>query len=131
MTPYDLTFTPPAPVVPVYLSGTVHTRPRVRVSALIDTAADITAIPSSLVNRLKLYQVGRTQLEGIEAVKSPVFTYKVRLILDDKVFSPLEVALVDYDFVDLGRDVLTNYYLLLNGPEETFDLRTSPFALTS
>lgn len=130
MIPYDLAFTPPAPVIPVYLSGTVYTRPRVKVPALIDTAADITAVPSFLVNRLKLYQVGRTQLEGIEAIKSPVFTYKVRLIVNDKVFSPLEVVLVDYDFVVLGRDVLANYYLLLNGPEETFDLRSSPFVLT-
>jgi hypothetical protein len=131
MMPYDTTFAPPAPVVPVYLSGIVNTRPRIRISALIDTAADVTAVPSFLVNRLKLYPVGYAQLEGIEAVKTPVFTYKVRLILADQIISPLEVVLVEYDFVVLGRDVLADYYLLLNGPEATFDLKISPIVATT
>lgn len=39
----------------------------------------------------------------------------------DRTFDPPAL-----DFVVLGRDMLNDFYLLLSGPELTFDLSASP-----
>jgi hypothetical protein len=61
MIAYDKSFTPPAPALPAMLTGVVHMRPRVNVQAIIDTAADITAVPADLKTRLKLYRFSQLQ----------------------------------------------------------------------
>lgn len=70
MTPYDTSFDPPAIVLPVTVASVVHRRPRLEAPALIDTGADITALPESFVERLKLYPIGRLNLEDASAVKT-------------------------------------------------------------
>ncbi len=44
---YDTQFDPPAPVLTVLLTGVVRRRPQIRLPALIDTGADITAVPDT------------------------------------------------------------------------------------
>jgi hypothetical protein len=61
MIPYSTEFDPSAPVIAVQITGIVHSRPRVTLSALLDTGSDFTAVPANLVSRLKLYAV-RPQL---------------------------------------------------------------------
>ena len=62
MIPYDTNFDPPAIVLPMTIAGVVHRRPRVEASALIDTGADVTAVPDAFVDKLKLYPIGRLNL---------------------------------------------------------------------
>ncbi len=81
MIAYDTNLNPPAIVLSITVSGVVHRRPRIELSALIDTGADITAVPESFVERLKLYPIGRLQLEDAHAQKTPVFTYEAHLAL--------------------------------------------------
>ena len=79
MIPYDTNFDPPAIVLPVTVAGVVCRRPRLEAPALIDTGADVTAVPESFVERLKLYPIGRLNLEDASAVKTPIFTYEASL----------------------------------------------------
>jgi predicted aspartyl protease len=55
MIPYDKGFSPPAIVLPVTLTGVVQIRPSANVQGLIDTGADVTAVPASLKEQLGLY----------------------------------------------------------------------------
>lgn len=127
MTPYNSDFSPPAPVLEVSVRSSARARPRVKLPALLDTGADITAIPVTLRESLKLYQVGWIQMDVVGGQEVIFPTYEVDLILSGHSIPQVEAILTDFDFVVLGRDVLANYYLLLNGPEETFDLKTEPF----
>lgn len=129
MTPYDKTFDPPAMILSIFVTGVVHRRPRIELSALIDTGADVTAVPQSIVERLKLYPIGRLQLEDAHAVKTPVFTYEARLSLPQKSAYRMEVLLTPYPFIILGRDWLQNYYLLLDGPGQQFQLSETPLLI--
>jgi predicted aspartyl protease len=122
MIPYDTNFNPSAIVVSVIVAGVVHRRPQAELAALIDTGADVTAIPEAFVDRLKLYPFGRLQLEDANAVKTPVFTYEARLALTGQSAKKMEVVLTPYPFVILGRDWLQDYYLLLDGPGQQFYL---------
>lgn len=129
MIPYDKSFDPPAIALPVTVAGIVHRRPRIEVAALIDTGADVTAVPKMLVERLKLYPFGRLQLEDANAVKTPVFTYEASLALVEESATKIEVVLTPYPFVILGRDWLQGYYVLLDGPGQQFHLSRDPLPL--
>ncbi len=118
----DTQFDPPAIVLTLTVVGVVHRRPRIEVPALIDTGADVTAVPESLVERLKLYPVGRLQLEDANAVKTPVFTYEANLAMAEEEVKKMEVVVTPYPFVILGRDWLSEYYLLLDGPGQQYEI---------
>jgi predicted aspartyl protease len=120
--PYDASFDPPAPVLSATLTGVVRRRPQMQLPALIDTGADVTAIPNTVINALHLYAVARIEVEGINANIATVNMYMVRLSADGQPPCEIEVVPTGQPFVILGRDWLKSYYLLLNGPEETFVL---------
>lgn len=126
MIQFDQNFDPPALVLTATLTGVVNARPRVRAQALIDTGADLTAVPAALRNRLHLYPFGRLQIEDVHGIKTPGYTYRVRLTIDRFTPQIREVVLTRHDFVILGRDWLEAYYLLLNGPEQNFVLSATP-----
>ena len=123
---YDPSFDPPAPLLSVVLTGVVRSRPQIRLPALIDTGADVTAIPNTAVNDLRLYAVARIEVEGINANIATVNMYMVRLSVDGQPPREIEVVPTGQPFVILGRDWLESYYLLLNGPEKTFVLSQTP-----
>ena len=129
MIAYDRNFDPPAIVLAVSVTGVVRRRPRIDSPAFIDTGADITAVPETLVNRLKLYPIGRLNLEDANAFKTPVYTYDVFLSLPGESAQKLEVVLTPYPFVILGRDWLQSYYVLLDGPGQQFQLSREPLHL--
>jgi predicted aspartyl protease len=124
--PYSFDFDPPAPVLSIVLTGVVRSRPQMRLPALIDTGADMTAIPSTAVKRLHLYSVGRMAVEGIEGMAATVNIYTIRLALEGQPVREMEVVQTGQPFVILGRDWLERYYLLLNGPQKTMIFSETP-----
>lgn len=126
MIAYNELFDPPALVLPVTISGVVNSRPRVRLQAIIDTGADVTAVPAYLEPKLYLYPVDRLQIEDMRGIMTQVYTYDVRLAITDQSPKAMEVIFTSLDLVVLGRDWLEDYYLLLNGPKRNFVLSKTP-----
>jgi predicted aspartyl protease len=124
--PYDSNYDPAALILPTVLSGVVRHRPQVHLSALIDTGADMTAVPDTAVKRLRLYAVGQMEIEDIYARVEKVDIYTIRLAVAGLPVQEMEVVPTQQPFVILGRDWLEHYYLLLNGPERTFLLSDRP-----
>ncbi|MBI3958614.1 MAG: hypothetical protein HY328_07380 [Chloroflexi bacterium] len=124
---YDTAHDPPAAAVPIRVANPIRRRLRRDVSALLDTGTDITAIPAALESELQLYAVSRIRIENVDASVNFVYTYTVRLEIGPLIVPPIQVILTNLDFAIIGRDILSHLYLLLNGPEQTFDLRTTPF----
>lgn len=127
MTPYNTNFDPPALCLDVTIGNVLNRRKRRTLHALLDTGADITAIPSDQVGFLGLYKIDRLQLETVEGTSSIIYTYAVRFTLGNLVVPRLEVILTGLDIVIVGRDVLNQLYLRIDGPRQQFMFQTTPF----
>ena len=122
MIDYNTEYEPPAPILPVTVASTLNRRLRQTWSALIDTGSDVTAVPVETVDRLQLYAIRRLQFEDLHGNTSILFTYKVRLTINDIVIPELEVIPTGLDTAIIGRDVLNRYNLHLYGPHREFEI---------
>jgi hypothetical protein len=127
MNSYSANFDPPALCLDVTVGNGLSRRKRRTLYALLDTGADITAIPGECVDLLGLYKIDRLRLETVEGTASIIYTYAVRFTLGDLVIPRLEVILTGLDIVLVGRDVLNQLYLQLDGPQQQFAFQTTPF----
>ncbi len=127
MNNYDSSFDPPALCIEVTIANTINRRKRRVLHALLDTDADITAIPREQVDLLNLYRRDQIQLETVDGTNSIIYTYAVRFKFGDLVIQRLEVILTGLDIVIVGRDVLNQLYLRLDGPHQQFAVQTTPF----
>ena len=126
MIPYSTEFDPSAPVLVVQVTGVVHSRPQITLPALLDTGSDFTAVPDSLVSRLKLYAVRPILLEDFSGETQEAFLYGVSLGYANQPAREMQVMVTGLPFVILGRDWLTDYYVLLDGPDQQFQISKTP-----
>jgi len=110
-------FRPPAPFVNVTLRNPVTGMELGNVPAQLDTAADRTLLPDSLVQSLNLPQIGAIAIGGVGGVAQTMPSYPVQVTIHNLPTLPLEVvASPGETWVLLGRDVLNAEKLLLDGP---------------
>ncbi|TAK08966.1 hypothetical protein EPO44_01885 [bacterium] len=118
-------FDPPAPVVEVLLSSPgVPTSARTPVEALIDSGADITAIPRKFVEYLQLKLVDQLPIMGYEGVQSPNLTdvYSVKVFIQDVGDYIIRVIPSNCDYALLGRDIINRWELFLRGKANIFEI---------
>ena len=93
------------------------------VPAQLDSAADRTILPESVVKSLSLPQVGTVKLGGFGGVTYTLPTYAVLLGLHDMPIKAFKFAAhMGESWVLLGRDVLNSYRILLDGPELALEI---------
>ena len=63
---YEKDEDPPAPFIFVTLSHDIHKERTIEINAKLDTGADITAIPSDIVERLNLRHSGEMAFEDFD-----------------------------------------------------------------
>jgi hypothetical protein len=108
---------PPAPFVNVTLRNPVTGMERRDVPAQLETAADRTLLPDSLVQSLNLPQIGTIAIGGVGGVAQTMPSYPVQVTIHNLPTLTLEVvASPGETWALLGRDVLNAEKLLLDGP---------------
>lgn len=114
-------FEPPALVMEVEI---LHPNPQdkriIRKKALIDTGADISAIPAELRNEWDLNKTGEVTVAGFGNEPSKCPTYDVRIIING--FFNKIIAVVTNQELLLGRDILNALKLCANGKSQLFTL---------
>ncbi len=123
---YDHTVEPPTPFLDVLVHPPERAIVAQSIRAKLDTGADVSAIPDSLVEALDLRPEGQILIEGYDLRLLTLRTYYVALVMARVRFQRLEVITFPEEYVLIGRDVLNHFYARLNGPELTFELDTAP-----
>jgi len=114
---YNRQIAPPAPLVHVTVRSPERGTAVSDLPALLDTAADITVIPAHVAEELNLIALDETPIGGLDGRVSLVSTFLVRLELRES--SPKVIRVVasrDEPDVLLGRDVLNDFRVVLDGP---------------
>ncbi len=125
---YDRNVYPPAPVIDIRIFPSLGPALGQPLRAKLDTAADISCIPADLVEQLGLLPVRTVPVEGYDGIQEMVYTYTITLEVAAIQFHHLEVVSIPEEYALLGRDVLNNFYVQLNGPDLTFHMSTARIA---
>ncbi len=124
MPEYDTQFTPPAPVAAVIVAHSTRGT-NAALSGKIDTGADCTVLPESLVSQLGLSAKGRIWTRGFEGTYSHRPIYYVQMRVEGFNVPVVRYVASPRRDVLLGRNVLNRFVLLLDGPNLLFSLRAS------
>jgi hypothetical protein len=114
---------PPAPFVYVAIRCPRTGRRAENVPALIDTAADRTILPASLVRSLDLAEDGLMLFQGFASDIVELPTFRAEVQIHDRPVVNVRAALGQHEnHVLLGRDVLNTYRIVLGGPQNAFEI---------
>jgi hypothetical protein len=116
-------FQPPAPFVYVTLRNPVTGAEQRDVPAQLDSAADRTLLPDTLVQTLTLPQIGTIPMGGVGGFIQTMPSYPVDVAIHNLSGLTVEVvASAGESWVLLGRDILNAHRTLLDGPQSFVEI---------
>lgn len=121
MIPYHRALDPPAPFLDITVANRHNRRWRATMPALLDTGSEISAIPERFIDQLHLYPVGQISLTGIHSTKV-IYTFSVNLQMLTYKFTEVEIVSTPLEFAVVGREILNELLLTLDGPSLTFSV---------
>lgn len=126
MWPYSKEVAPPVPFLDIVIRHPLTPDRMHRVTAKLDTGADISAIPQSIATALDLLPAQTILAQSFDGTLTRIDTYAVTVAIGQARIRTIEVILIPDEHALIGRDILNHFYVQLNGPPLTFDLRLSP-----
>ena len=121
----DRRFFPAAPVLIATLRNPKNGEVLADVPMLIDSGADVTLLPRVMADSLGIESTGTYELMGFDGTKSLAEAVRAELLFLRKTFRG-QFLLVDQDVGILGRDILNNVSLFLDGPRLVWQEQASP-----
>ena len=119
---YNADFSHLAPFMPIRLINITTAERQLELSAQLDTGADMSAIPQSVVADLSLRAKDRITVADFEKRQLVVEVYTARIELPNGRGGMIDVIGAADDYVLLGRDVLNQLRLLLDGPAQSLEI---------
>ena len=123
---YNQEIEPPGPFLDIIIRHPRSPAKFQSVPAKLDTGADVSAIPQRIADELELLPTRTILIEGYDGSQTIIETYTVTIEAATARFLQVEVILIPDESALLGRDLLNFFYIQLNGPALTFDLRLAP-----
>ena len=90
--------------------------------AKLDTAADGSVIPIELVASMGLIDFDKVVTISFDGSEEEQLTYLVDIFLAGKAFTDIEVISSPLSYALLGRDILNQLIITLNGPQLGFTM---------
>lgn len=116
-TPYDSTYTPPAPALDIRLTAPGEAPRTEPFMAIVDTGADGTLIPNRYLEHAEAIDIGDATLYGVLGEAREVHLFEVDLYIGSLLLPGMVVIADDYGNEALiGRNVLNKLVLVLDGP---------------
>jgi predicted aspartyl protease len=120
---YNRQLDPPAPFVHITIRTATASKELSEYPAQIDPGADRTVIPWQVVEELGLSEVRRIPIGVIGGQVLNMPTYLVEIEI--RQLQPFDIEVVadkEERFTLLGRDILNNFRLLLDGPQLALEI---------
>lgn len=120
---YNRQVSPPAPFIYIECEHPLRHSERLTLPALLDTGADLSTMPPAAIEQLGLVQLDEIPVASYrgEAILMP--TYLVRLDVASWQLGAVEVIASGEEYAILGRDVLNQFHITLDGPRAILELR--------
>jgi predicted aspartyl protease len=120
---YSEEFSIPAPFVHAFVSNPSDGSSTDQLPAQIDSGADRTVIPSSIIDQLRLTPVRQLAVAGLGGDVQYLDTFFVVVQIRGRKPSTVEVVAAEHEpFVLIGRDVLNEFRLVLDGPKRILEI---------
>jgi len=120
---YDSSYDPAAPVMEIGVGIPEEKSPLHYVQAFVDSGADATMLPRAMLAEIGARFVGHKILSGITGQKEVVRLYLVVIHMPTGItYGIRAVARDGQNEAILGRDVLNQWRITLDGPGETVEI---------
>ncbi|MBN1145805.1 MAG: retroviral-like aspartic protease family protein [Anaerolineales bacterium] len=122
ISPYNNNYTPPMPVVEVFLAAPDATPNAGPFEAILDTGADGTVVPKEILLDLGAPSLTDARLISPWGEPHEVMIYLVDIRLGTTVLPAIQVAADESaEEIILGRNVLNKFPIFLDGPSQIID----------
>lgn len=112
---YDRKTYPPMPVVELVVTGIDVPNRSATLVAIVDSGADATFMPLRMLRRLGVKSVRKADISGISGIRYPVDQFLVKLTIGPYELYGIRVVGDAQNRAILGRDVLNQLIVTLNG----------------
>lgn len=124
---YDGGYDPSAPVIEIGVGPADGAPARLTVLALVDSGADGTVLPEAMLQQVGARYVQRRMLRGITGDRVAVNLHLVAIHVRGQVIASIRaVADKSGNEAIIGRDVLNQLMMTLDGPAKTVTIHPSP-----
>ncbi len=124
--PHQTTYTPPIPALEIGLQTPEGEQSIGPLPAVLDTGADITLVPLTLLEQIKAPELDEVRLRSHWGDFTTFTTYLVSIQFGIEILPGVEVVgdVYSQQEVLLGRDMLNKLLLLIDGPQQRTDILT-------
>jgi len=121
--PYDETVSPALPVVEIEVEGYEANHQRQLVRAIVDSGSDGTALPRSVLIACGAAFRDTVRIRGVTGASRQVDRFLTRIHLGNLTIKGIfAVAISTEEEALLGRDVLNELAVILNGPAHVTEI---------
>lgn len=121
--PFSNAYSPAAPVVTVTVYSPGEPNDQVQLALMLDTGADVTALPLRALKEIDAEYLESVTLLGIAGGRVRVDTYRVVIQLGPHTMGGVRViGVAASSNAVLGRDVLNQLTMVLDGPANVTEI---------
>ncbi|MBI4674295.1 MAG: retroviral-like aspartic protease family protein [Chloroflexi bacterium] len=124
MPEYDLRERPPAPIATLVVTNFENGK-SISLRGKLDTGASISVLPLSALDLLELYPKGETAIVGYDGTRTVREIYYADLEIESVRLASVRLTTTPRDEMLLGRDVLNQFLIILDGKAQTFEMRAT------
>ncbi len=118
---YSSDFYPAMPVVDILVKPEVNEH-GINLTAIVDSGADNTMLPANILDQLNVSKTQTAWMTGVSGSRVAVNLYWIFVQIGD--FQPIYTEVIgiqNRDEVIIGRDIINQFAVLLNGPAHTIE----------
>jgi len=120
---YDPSYNPPMPIIPISLISVADDQSMTEsINAIVDSGADGTLIPTEYLHQIHAPAVRKAFMKGISGERRSVDIYLISIQIGSVKLRGVRVIASPSSEAILGRNVLNQLVIGLNGPAETVEL---------